>query len=129
MEGVAVRVALAAVFACVALSAPAAASAGYWSWGFNYLGNSTSSGDCLFWAQLGQVCSGWNYWYDNALDKRGGGIVTHGFLSSDKSAAVVRCCSGWWLIYPSTVGMGGYLKSYASYDSGEPSYLKVDSYA
>jgi hypothetical protein len=112
-----------------ALAFATAASAAYWSWGFNYLGNVTSSGDCLWADPFGQVCSGWNYWDDNGLDDRGGGAVSHGFINNNQASYYTRCCAGFWMITPSDVGMGGYLKSYASWESGEASYLKVDSFA
>lgn len=112
----------------VALVLPAAALAGYWTWGFNYMSNTTQSGDCSGWFAHG-ACSGWNYWTDNRLDKRGGGRIEHGFINANGTAGQIRCCTGLWYIYPSDFGMGGYLKSYAKYFDGEPSYLKVSSVA
>jgi hypothetical protein len=68
-----------AAFGLITLGSAATASAGYWSWGHNYVGQYVNP----------QVYSGWNYWLDNYLHKHNGGTIFQGF--DDDSAGLLSC--------------------------------------
>lgn len=116
----------------VALIIAPVSAAATWSWGFNYLGNSSSNGNCLAPAVAvpGAVCSGWNYWNSNYMDKRGGGYVYLGWQKDAYTSGFIGV-SGVTQVatVPSTVGLGGYLKSAAEYVSGAASYLQTQAYS
>lgn len=116
---------LIALFVTVAaLAFTGTASAGFWSWGYNYLGNSSNNGQCSgVVAEPGAVCSGWNYWYSNYLDKRGGGTICFGWGNNNQSACYAESGAVVAATRPSDLGMGGYIKSIAYYESGAASYL------
>ena len=102
---------------------------GHWKWGFNYLGNSTSTGNgCLH--SLGEVCSGWNYWFDHYTSKNGGGTTLPNFQISNDWRGI-RTLSGAGTLYfkASDVGWGGrYIRAAETYMNGDPSYLYVDAW-
>lgn len=103
-----------------ALGLPAHASAGYWSWGHNYMGYGVNE----------VVASGWNYWADQYLHKHSGGTIEHGF---GDAPGCTRRTSGYdeWYGYPSDLGCGGYIFNFLIWQPGfgATSYLFVDSVA
>jgi hypothetical protein len=108
---------LVALLVVATLAAPSSAAAGYWSWGYNYVGVDVNS----------FVASGSNYWTDQALTKNSGGTVQHGGPSS----SCYRLASGsqWWGGHPGDLGCGGYIWNYVAWHSGSTSYLHIDSAA
>jgi hypothetical protein len=115
---------IAAFVGVMALAFAGTALGGSWHWGYNYLGNSTNNGLCSgVVAEPGAVCSGWDYWYSNYLDKRGGGTICFGWGNNNSSSCYAESGAVVAATRPTDLGMGGYLKSIAYYEYNAASYL------
>jgi len=120
------RVLAAVLISVLALSVPTVATAGTWSWGYNYLGNSTDNGLCVSWLpHPGSVCSGWNYGVHIVEDQQGGGSFDWGFGNNNVASYWTICCQTLWDRTAAQAGMGGYLKAVNWYVSGGASYVNL----
>ena len=124
---------LAAIFAAATPSAADAA----WCWPscdtFGYLGPGTSTYNGC-WYATGEVCSGWNTWSANGINKAcapicsdgwTGARVLYGFENGDRIRGFYTLYAGVRYIYPYQVGMCCYLRaqvSWAPYSDGSPTY-------
>jgi hypothetical protein len=136
---------LAAATTIVAISAAATPSAAHaaWCWpscdSFGYLGPGTSTYNGC-WYATGEVCSGWNTWTANGINKActpiciGGwtaGRVLYGFENNERIRGFYTAYAGTRYIYPYQVGMCCYLRAQASYatnvdgSSSYPSWIHV----
>ncbi len=128
MDAVAVRVAprlrlrraLALVVVATTLFAGSAgnAAAGYWSWGYNYMGSGVNQ----------FVTGSWNYWADGYVDKNSGDWIAHGWNTASSCYEYMSGDSAWFG-HPGDTGngCGGYLQRFAQWSSGSTSYLFFDS--
>lgn len=117
--------AVVAAAAAVAFVAPAAAHGGTFRWpssGTATLGPNTSNGGPC-WNGLGEVCSGWNYWASDTMNKSSGGTLCMGFQNSTTWHCNNFSGSVFISVTPSLVGMGGYLVASDTYVSGASSVL------
>jgi hypothetical protein len=128
--------AAAAVALAIAAAAPSSARAA-WCWpdcsGFAWLGPGTSTYNGC-WYATGEVCSGWNTWSANGINKAcapicndgwTGARVLYGFENSERIRGFYTFYSGARYIYAYQVGMCCYLRaqaSWATYTDGSPSY-------
>jgi hypothetical protein len=129
--------ALSVALAFAAAVAPTSARAA-WCWpgcsSYGYLGPGTSSYNGC-WYSSGEVCSGWNTWVVNGIDKACSPIcvwpgytqarVLWGFENTERIRGVYTDYSTIDYISPSAVGMGGYLRaqaSWAPYSDSRTSY-------
>jgi hypothetical protein len=105
------------------------AGADTWAWGPGWLGSTTSNNNNC-WYSTGEVCSGWNYWVNNYLDKQtgGGGLVLQGFENSERIRGAYRSDPGFYIITVSEVGMGGYLKGQVTWWGDPASYIVVETH-
>jgi hypothetical protein len=112
--------------AVLSLAIPASGSAtheGGWHfhWGYNYVGQYTNN----------PVESGFNYWYDQYVDKSNGNEIWTGWLTpGDPGAPCGDYMSGVSSMYhqPTRCGWGGwYLKNWLRWSYGNMSYLYIDS--
>jgi len=120
---------MAVLIASLLLAYPVVAGAATWSWGYNYLGNSTASGSCPSppMPTIGWTCSGWNYWASNFIDKQAGGSICYGWTNSSVASCWAFSGNVLWSTTPADAGMGGYLKSMVYYNSGAASYLTTSA--
>lgn len=110
-----------ALVAALALAIPAQAFAGYWSWGYNYIGASVNT----------TVGSGYNYWTDLYVDKNSGDRIYAGWaLTSGSYCHNLLDGVTTWYAHPSSCGYGGYyLKNVLGWVYGNSSYTFADSVA
>jgi hypothetical protein len=124
----------------VASAAPGRASA-TWCWPSAYPTCSTSSYGLLgggtsnnnnCWYISGEVCSGYNYYINNAVVKLcypgspdygcpfGDTLskMLYGYENADRIRGRYTIYEGTWNIQPADVGMGGYLRAQVSWDYG-----------
>lgn len=113
------RKAPALVALIAALVIPANAFGGYWSWGYNYIGVNVNP--------FNQ--SGYNYWYDQYVDKTSGGQILHGFGPGGSCLRIMGSGARSWYGTPGDLGCGGYIFNILNYDSGATSYVFANSYA
>jgi hypothetical protein len=116
---------------------PNSASAA-WCWPscstFGYLGPGTSNYNGC-WKSSGEVCSGWNTWTSNGINKAcypicSIGNYTHarvhyGFENAERIRGFYTDVAQTVYAYPFQLGMGGYLRaqvSWAPYDDSRISY-------
>jgi hypothetical protein len=97
------------------------------------LGSSTSTHNGC-WYAYGEVCSGWNYWTMNGIDKRcwpvcygyyTHGLVLYGFENKSTIRGRFTDYAGIYRIRPVDVSMGGYLRNQVNwwpYSDGRTSY-------
>lgn len=121
-ELLAVAVAAAALTGAFAPSASAASmtcDTGWCHWGYNYMGADVNT----------FLTGGWNYWYDQYVDKTSGGQIGHGFNTASGCYEYMTGASTWYG-HPSDTGSGcgGYLQPFAQWTSGSTSYLYMDDY-
>ncbi|MDQ5821869.1 MAG: hypothetical protein M3540_10545 [Actinomycetota bacterium] len=115
--------------AVFALAVPGQASATYWNWGHNYLGNSTDNGLCPnFLPHPGSVCSGWNYWDTDHMHKHAGGTISWGWVNNSQTGTFMDSGVVDFYSAPSNFGMGGYIKGTAFYEYNAASYLELEVY-
>jgi hypothetical protein len=111
--------AAAAVTAALAIASPA--YAGYWQYGPAWLGRGHDDSNCI-WYRGQAACSGWNYWFQGYYSRQQS-CCNYKYLHGFENNSTIR---GLWIydyvayeeIYPSTVGMGGYLKTHLTWWSG-----------
>jgi hypothetical protein len=121
----------------LAMVAPGSARAA-WCWPScstsGYLGPGTSTYNGC-WYSSGEVCSGWNNWTSNGISKACYPIcewpgytqarVLYGFENADRIRGVYTDYAKTDYVFPSALGMGGYLRAQASwvpYSDGRTSY-------
>lgn len=116
-----VRRFVAIAVAVSALAFPGSALA--WSWGFNYVGPSTSVGGCP-WYTTGSVCSSASWWSYNFYEQNSGGTTLGGF--ENYSAIRGHYESGYTTdyIYVSATGLSPPVFGTATYWSGNTAYLR-----
>jgi hypothetical protein len=129
-------VATATVALATLAGTPPAANAA-WCWPscdtFGWLGPGTSTYNGC-WYAAGEVCSGWNTWSANGINKAcapvcsdgwTGARVLYGFENGDRIRGFYTLYAGVRYIYPYQVGMCCYLRaqvSWAPYSDGSPTY-------
>ena len=111
----------------VALLLPATAAAATFTWGFNYVTVSTNVGSCPSTVPLGRVCSPWDTWTSNYLDKRNAATVCFGWANNSMAS-----CNGYSgnltvATTPGQFGMGGTLKSQVN-NYSQSAYLYTAAY-
>jgi hypothetical protein len=126
---------VAATFAAAGVRSSVASAA--WCWptcsGYGVLASNTSTNNgCWYW--YGEVCSGWNYWTINGIDKACwpvcSGYYTHalvlyGFENRSTIRGRFTDYTGTYRIRPTDVSMGGYLRAQVNwwpYSDGRTSY-------
>jgi hypothetical protein len=114
-----------------------------WCWpscsGYAVLGPATSTNNGC-WYSGGEVCSGWNYWFANGIDKKCTPLcllgytqarVLYGFENTSTIRGRFTDYAGIFRIRPPDVSMGGYLRAQVNwwpyYDGrfSYSSYLQV----
>ena len=111
-----------------------------WCWpscsSYGVLGPNTSAGNGC-WYSFGEVCSGWNYWTLNGIDKQcwpvcyayyTHGLVLYGFENRNTIRGRFTDYSVVARIRPSDVSMGGYLRAQVNwwpYSDGRTSYKSL----
>lgn len=130
--------ALAVVVAATVAALPSAAHAASWCWpgcsSYGYLGPGTSTYNGC-WSPSGEVCSGWNTWTANGIDKGCSPIcvwpgytqarVLYGFENADRIRGFYTDYAKSDYVFPYQLGMGGYLRaqvSWAPYSDSRTSY-------
>jgi hypothetical protein len=124
------------VLATLVVVTPAPADAA-WCWPscdtFGWLGPGTSTNNGC-WYAAGEVCSGWNTWTANGINKAcapvcsngwTGARVLYGFENNNAIRGRYTYYEGVRYIYPYEVGMCCYLRaqaSWARFSDGSPSY-------
>jgi len=105
--------------ALCALVFPSSASAWQqWFWTGN-LGPGDYDPDCI-WYYGRAVCSGWNYWDDNTLERESqNATILLGYENNSRIRGVYVGPEQFRrVVYPGDLGMGGYLKAHATWWSG-----------
>ncbi len=120
----------------IAVAAPGEARA-TWCWpspypncsaSYGILGIGTTTGNGC-WYAYSEVCSGYNYFINNAIVKLcypwqdcplgdTGSTAYYGFENADRIRGRYTFYSGTFNIQPTDVGMGGYLRAQAKWDYG-----------
>jgi hypothetical protein len=121
----AVRARLLVATTLMLLALPASALASSWSWGYNYLGPSTSNGNCLWYAShavCGPSASDWN---DIGVSKTSGGTVHVGFENANAIRGHYESGSAVDYVYVSETGFTGSIRPEGTYRSGATSYLSL----
>lgn len=121
----AVRLRRLAVVGLILLAFPADALASSWSWGYNFLGPSTSNGSCPWYsshAVCGPSASDWSY---IGVSKTSGGTVHVGFENSNAIRGHYESGSAVDYIYVSETGFTGSIRPEGTYWSGATSYLSL----
>ena len=111
-----------------------------WCWpnctGYGVLGPSTSTNNGC-WYAYGEVCSGWNYWAMNGIDKKCWPVcwyyytqarVLYGFENFNTIRGRFTDTASTFWIRPSDVSMGGYLRAQVNwwpYYDGRQSYASL----
>ena len=124
------------VLATFVVATPSAADAA-WCWPscdtFGWLGPGTSTNNGC-WYATGEVCSGWNTWTANGINKAcapvcsngwTGARVLYGFENNSAIRGRYTYYAGVQYIYPYEVAMCCYLRaqaSWARFSDGSPSY-------
>jgi hypothetical protein len=134
-------------FAVLALAIAAAAAPGAaraaWCWpdcsSYGYLGPGTSTYNGC-WYSSGEVCSGWNTWSANGIDKACTPVcidgwtnarVLYGFENGQRIRGFYTAYAGARYVYPYQLSMGGYLRAQATWagtvdgQSTYPSWIHV----
>jgi hypothetical protein len=114
---------LAAVGAFIALAFPSSAAAGEWFY-YNYVGPGENNGVCI-WYPSQSACGGWNYWFCIKTHVDSGGTVLIGYENNDRIRGVYRSAGGTAQVFPSDVGMGGYLMAQDTWWSGAHAYINT----
>jgi hypothetical protein len=112
-------------------------AAAAWCWpdcsSFGWLGPGTSTYNGCWYAS-GEVCSGWNTWSANGINKAcapicsndwTGARVLYGFENNERIRGFYTLYAGVRYVYPYQLGMCCYLRaqaSWATYSDGSPSY-------
>lgn len=119
---VALVVALSAlIFSPSASAADMTCEPGWCHWGYNYMGADVNT----------YLTGGWNYWYDQYVEKQSGGTIAHGF---NTASGCYEYLSGGDDFYghpgDTGSGCGGYLQPFALWPQGggATSYLYMDDY-
>jgi hypothetical protein len=126
--------------ASVAVAARSNVAAGAWCWpscsGYAVLGADTSTHNGC-WYAYGEVCSGWNYWTINGIDKQcwpvcygyyTHALVLYGFENRNTIRGRFTDYASTWRIRPPDVSMGGYLRAQVNwwpYSDGRTSYSSL----
>ena len=111
-----------------------------WCWpscsSYGVLGPDTSTHNGC-WYAAGEVCSGWNYWSLNGIDKLcwpvcygyyTHGLVLYGFENFNTIRGRFTDYSATYRIRPADVSMGGYLRAQVNwwpYSDGRTSYSSL----
>jgi hypothetical protein len=111
-----------------------------WCWpscsGYGVLTQTTSTYNGC-WYSLGEVCSGWNYWTLNGIDKKcwpvceyyyTHALVLYGFENSNTIRGRFTDSASTFWIAPRDVSMGGYLRAQINwwpYSDGRMSYSSL----
>ena len=133
--------AVAAIVIVVSVAAGVKANvAGAWCWpscsSYGVLTQTTSTYNGC-WYSLGEVCSGWNYWTLNGIDKKcwpvceyysTHALVLYGFENSNTIRGRFTDSASTFWISPRDVSMGGYLRAQINwwpYSDGRISYSSL----
>jgi hypothetical protein len=107
----------------VALAASANGSAGFWSWGHNFQGQTVNP----------SIQSGYNYWIDQYVHKHSGYQISGGWFNIEWGSCLNRIIEGGpvesYLRVSDVPGCGGYLYNYMNWNAGSASYHYMDSVA
>jgi hypothetical protein len=132
-----VLIATACAAAAVALVRPAAASAG-WCWpncsSYGFIGQWTSNYNGC-WYSSGEVCSGWNSWFNIGVNKtcypgcdwnyNTTSMVLFGFENRERIRGRFTVKATTLYVRPYELGMSGVLKAHVTWWSGPASQLNA----
>ena len=136
MKRIAFLLALVGVATVIAAAQPSNAAAG-WCWpncsDYGILGPTTSTNNGCWY--IGEVCSGWGFWYLNGFAKTcypgcdwwgsTKGQILYGYENGQRIRGYFTKSPGKGYIRPSDLGMGGYLRAQVSHWQGTPSQINV----
>jgi hypothetical protein len=108
----------------LATATPAPSSAnhtiGHWQWSGGLWPSGGGNGKCV-WYVAKSACPGWNYWYAIYTlqgNRPDGGNVLPGFENNERIRGRYLYSGQSVTVYPSELGMGGYLVAHVTYWDG-----------